>query len=158
MEEYMRKFLLTTAAALGASLAIAAPAQADEGRVEARGGVVWGYGSSEGVAGVAAGYDWDLGSSAFVGAEVSADKILESGTKVQFGANARLGFKAGEATKIYATGGVSTKPASGLDEAWNAGAGVQQDLGSVYIKAEYRHYWVNGADFNAVVGGLGVNF
>jgi opacity protein-like surface antigen len=155
----MRKLLLTTAVALGASLAVAAPASANEGRVEARGGVVWGYGSSEGVAGVAAGYDWDLGSSAFVGAEVSADKILASGAKIQFGVNARLGLNAGESTKVYATGGISTKPASGLDEAWNAGAGVQQDLGgTVYIKAEYRHYWVSGGDFNAVVGGVGVNF
>ena len=154
----MRKILLTTAVALGASLAIAAPASANEGRVEARGGVVWGYGDSEGVAGVAAGYDWDLGSSAFVGAEASADKILAGGAKVQFGVNARAGIKAGESTKLYATGGVSTKPASGLDEAWNLGAGVQQDLGSIYIKAEYRHYWVNSADFNAVVGGLGMKF
>lgn len=155
----MRKILLATAAVLGASFAIAAPAQANEGRVEARGGVVWGYGSSEGVAGVAAGYDWDLGSSAFVGAEVSADKILESGAKIQFGVNGRVGLNAGESTKIYATGGVSTKPASGLDEAWNAGAGLQQDLGGkLYIKAEYRHYWVSGGDFDAVVGGIGVNF
>ena len=155
----MRKILLTTAAVLGASFAIAAPAQANEGRVEARGGVVWGYGDSEGVAGVAAGYDWDLGSSAFVGAEVSADKILASGAKVQLGLNARLGLNAGESTKIYATGGVSTKPVAGADEAWNAGAGIQQDLGGkLYIKAEYRHYWVNSADFDAVVGGIGFNF
>ncbi|MBO9603153.1 MAG: outer membrane beta-barrel protein [Novosphingobium sp.] len=154
----MRKIILTTAAALGATLAIAAPAQADEGRVEARGGVAWGYGDSKGVAGVAAGYDWDLGSAAFVGGEVSADKILDGDAKVQFGANARLGIKAGAATKVYATGGVSTKPASGLDETWNLGAGVQQSLGKMYIKAEYRHYWVNSADYNAVVGGVGFNF
>ncbi|WEK47311.1 MAG: hypothetical protein P0Y56_03230 [Candidatus Andeanibacterium colombiense] len=154
----MRKILLATAAALTASLAIAAPAQANEARVEAHGGAVWAYGDTKGVAGVAAGYDWDLGSSAFVGAEASADKILVDGAKVQFGANARLGFKAGAATKIYATGGVSTKPYSGLDETWNLGAGVQQSLGKVYIKAEYRHYWVNSADLDAVVGGVGVTF
>jgi hypothetical protein len=68
-ELVMRKVLF----ALLASLAMASPALANESRVEARGGVIWNGGDSEAIAGVAAGYDFDLGSKAFAGAEVSAD-------------------------------------------------------------------------------------
>ena len=78
----MRKILLTTAAALGASLVMAAPAQANEARVEARGGVIWGVGDSEAIAGVAVGYDFDLGEAAFAGVEASGDKVLIDGTKL----------------------------------------------------------------------------
>lgn len=156
----MRKIFLTTAAALGASLVMAAPAQANEARVEARGGVIWGVGDSEAIAGVAVGYDFDLGSSAFAGVEASGDKVLIDGTKVAFGASGRLGFKAGEATKVYATGGYTTEFADGVEGTWHAGAGVQQKLGNAfYIKAEYRHFFVeNFDDADAVVGGVGVTF
>lgn len=155
----MRKVLLAMGA-IGASLAIAAPAQANEARVEARGGVWWGYGQSEATAGVAAGYDFDLGDSAFVGLEASGDKILTDGTKVAFGAAARAGFKAGEATKIFANGGYTTEVCDGCDDTWHLGAGVQHKLGgNFYIKAEYRHFFVeNFEDADAVVGGVGVTF
>jgi len=156
----MRKTLLATAAALGASLMVAAPAQANEGRAEVRGGVLWGYGQSEGVAGVALGYDWDLGSSAFGGIEVSGDKILEDNTRVAFGATARVGVKAGDATKVYAAGGYTSKPCSGCDDAVHLGGGLQQNLGGkVYLKAEYRHFFAGSAgDYDSVVGGIGLNF
>lgn len=155
----MRKVLLAMGA-IGASLAVAAPAQANEARVEARGGVIWGYGDSEAIAGIAAGYDFDLGSSAFAGVEASGDKILIDGTKVAFGVGARVGVKAGEATKIYANGGYTTEVADGADDTWHLGAGIQHKLGSqFYIKAEYRHFFVeNWDDADAVVGGVGVTF
>ena len=63
-----------------ATLAFATPAMANEARVEARGGVIWSNGDSEDTWGVAAGYDFDLGTTAFAGVEVSGDKIGTSGT------------------------------------------------------------------------------
>ena len=154
----MRKILLAMSA-IGASLALAAPAHA-EGRAEARGGVFWGYGDSEATAGIALGYDWDLGDSAFVGVEASGDKILAAGYKISFGATGRVGIKAGESTKIFAAGGYTTEPCDGCEDAWHAGAGIQQAIsGGVYIKAEYRHFFVDGFDdSDAVVGGVGVAF
>ena len=85
----MRLVLLSLAAA-GATLA-ATPALANEARVEARGGVIWNGSDSEAIAGVAAGYDVDLGEKTFVGVEVSGDKILTDHTRVSFGASARAG-------------------------------------------------------------------
>ena len=83
----MRKVFLP----LLASLAVASPALANESRVEARGGVIWDGGDSEAIAGVALGYDFDLGSAAFVGAEVSADQTLESNMRDSSGTRGRLG-------------------------------------------------------------------
>ncbi|MBO6946218.1 hypothetical protein [Altererythrobacter sp.] len=58
---------------------IAVPAKADETRLEARGGVVWFDGGEEAVAGVAAGHDFHLDESFFIGIEGSADKVLADG-------------------------------------------------------------------------------
>lgn len=153
----MKKIILPVLAAL----AFATPAMANEGRVEARGGVIWSGGSSEDTWGVAAGYDFDLGSSAFAGVEVSGDKIGSSGTKVAWGLNTRLGIKAGEGTRLFAAGGYTTEYADGAEGMWDLGAGIEQKVsGPVYVKAEYRHYFENdmvvGAD--ALVAGVGVRF
>lgn len=152
----MRKFVLP----LLASLAVASPALANESRVEARGGVIWGGGQEEAIAGVAAGYDFDLGSSTFVGAEVSADKILESNTRVAFGFTGRVGAKLSEAGKLYGAGGYTTKFCSGCDETWHLGAGYQHNFGqSLYGKVEYRHYFAdNAGDPDAVIAGIGMRF
>lgn len=153
----MRKVLLP----LLASLAVASPALANESRVEARGGVIWNGGQEEAIAGVAAGYDFDLGPSTFVGAEVSADKILESNTRVAFGLTGRAGAKLSEAGKLYAAGGYTTKACRSCDETWHAGAGYQHNFGQkLYGKVEYRHYFVDngGADPDAVVAGVGLRF
>jgi len=151
----MRKIILP----LLASLAVASPALANETRVEARGGVVWGGGNTEAIAGVAAGYDFDLGSAAFTGVEVSADKILTSGTKVAFGFTGRAGAKVG-AAKLFAAGGYTTEPCTGCEGAWHAGAGAELPImGNVYGKVEYRHFFVNNfADSDSVVGGVGIKF
>ncbi|RYE72904.1 MAG: hypothetical protein EOO80_19695, partial [Oxalobacteraceae bacterium] len=114
----------------------------------------------EAIAGIAAGYDYDLGKNGFVGLEVSGDKILTSGTKVSFGASVRAGAKVADATKIYAIGGYNTEFVDDFGGQWSAGAGLQQDIGSrLYAKVEYRHAFID--DFNdsdVVVGGLGVRF
>lgn len=157
----MRKVLLPLAAALVGAGALATPALANEGRVEARGGVIWDQGSEEAIAGIAAGYDYDLGTSAFAGPEISADKILTSGTRVSFGIGGRAGIKTGEAGKLYAAGGYATKPCATCEHSWNLGAGYQHSFGqSIYGKVEYRHSFVGKgfSDPDAVVAGLGVKF
>lgn len=154
----MRKIVLPllAAAAFGAA---ATPALANETRAEARAGVVWGSGDSDAIAGVAAGYDFDLGSVAFSGLEVSADKILASNTRVGFGVSGRLGAKLPIA-KVYATGGYTTKFCGLCEGQWHAGAGAELPLGPMlYAKAEYRHYFVDQAnDADSVLAGVGVKF
>ena len=155
----MRTVLISLAAALAAA---ATPALANEARVEARGGVVWGGGDTEAVAGAAVGYDFDLGSSAFAGAEVSGDKVLTSGTKVAFGFTGRAGAKLGPAGKLYANGGYTTEFADGAEGNWHVGAGYQHNFGGqLYGKVEYRHFMPEAplsTDFDSVGVGLGLRF
>lgn len=154
----MRTVLISLAAALAA----ASPALANEARVEARGGVIWGGGDTEATVGAAVGYDFDLGTGAFAGAEISGDKVLTSGTKVAWGFTGRAGIKAGEAGKLYANGGYTTEFCTGCEGNWHVGAGYQHNLGSqLYGKVEYRHYLANAAgaaDADAVGVGLGLRF
>lgn len=153
----MRKVLFP----LLASLAVASPALANEARVEARGGVIWDKGDSEAIAGIAAGYDFDLGTSAFAGVEVSGDKVLESNTRVAFGFTGRAGVKLGDAGKLYAAGGYTTKACRFCDDSLHLGAGYQHNFGQkFYGKVEYRHYFFDHGvtDPDAVVAGLGMRF
>ncbi len=153
----MRKVLLS----LVASMVIATPALANEARIETHGGVYWTPGATKGTAGVATGYDVDLGSSAFVGAEVSADKILTSNTRVAFGFTGRAGVKASPADKLYVDGGYTTKPCSGCQDAVHAGAGYEHTFGQkLYGTVAYRHFFTNNGapDSNAVTAGVGVKF
>ena len=154
----MRKVLIGLAAV---SAVLATPALANEGRIEARGGVVWDGSDTQDVYGIAAGYDFDLGSSAFAGVEVSGDKIADTGTRVAFGATGRLGAKVGGNAKVFVDGGYTTKNCALCDDAIHAGAGVEVGFASnLYGKLGYRHFFVaNGSsDFDAVVVGLGVRF
>ena len=153
----MRKIVLP----LLASLALASPALANETRVETRGGVIWSNGTSEDTWGAAVGYDFDLAPNTFAGLELSGDKIGATGTKVAFGANGRLGVKAGTGTALYGTGGYSTETCDTCKGQWNLGAGVEQNIsGPFYVKAEYRHLFeknlMPGAD--ALAAGVGVRF
>lgn len=152
----MRLAILAASAALLAST----PALANEARVEARGGVVFGGGDEEAIAGVAAGYDYDLGTSAFVGGEVTADKILTGGTKVSFGFNGRIGAKIGEPGKLYVVGGYNTEACDFCDGTWTAGAGYEHSFGKIYGKLEYRHFFVDNGfdDLDAVSVGIGTKF
>lgn len=153
----MRKILI----ALAASVAVASPALANEGRIEARGGVYWDGTSTEDAYGVAAGYDFDLGQSAFAGVEVSGDKIATTGTKVAFGATGRLGTRMGEAGKLYVAGGYTSEPCDLCEDATHLGAGFEAGFANaMYGKIEYRHYFVNGgfSDSDAVMVGIGTKF
>ena len=147
----MRKIALLGAVA---AAVVAAPAAANEARAEARGGIAWANGEEEAILGVAAGYDFDLGSGAFGGVELSADKLLVSGADVVFGTTARLGAKVGTAGKLYATAGYSFND----DDAFHAGAGYEHKIGArTYVKAEYRRFF-DDVDVNTAVVGVGVNF
>lgn len=138
-----------------AAAAVAAPAQANEARVEARGGVAFAFGDEEAVAGVAAGYDFDLGEDGFVGVEVSADKVLRDGFDVQFGFTGRVGINTSEAGRLYFNGGYT---AGDLDD-WRMGAGYQRDLNeSLYAKVEYIHIFERGIDPDVALVGLGMRF
>lgn len=163
----MNKFAF--AAALGlASAVVATPAFAqDEGqnaneiRVEARGGYFWGQGFDDATVGVAAGYDLALGDKAFVGVEASADKILTDGTTVSFGASGRLGLKTNETGKFYVAGGWNSEPCDACVGAWNFGLGLQQGIsGNIYAKGEFRHFMAehDGGTYETALVGIGMTF
>ena len=148
----MRKFALLGAAA---AAIVAVPAQANEARVEARGGIAWANGVEEAIAGVATGYDFDLGTGAFAGVEASADKILADGADVVFGVTARAGATIGDGGTLYATAGYSFNDG----DAFHAGAGYQHKLGeALYVKVEYRHFFDDIVDVNTAAIGVGLTF
>lgn len=148
----MKKFaLIALAAAFASTPALAA----GEARIEARGGIAWSGGSSEAIAGVAAGYDFDLGDSAFAGVEASADKLLTGGTDVLFGLSGRVGAKVGDKGRAYVVGGYSF----GEGDAAHLGAGYQHSFGEkLYGKIEYRRFLLSGSDINTAGIGLGLKF
>lgn len=140
--------------AAAAALVAATPAAANEARAEVRGGIAWAGGVEEAAAGVALGYDFDLGTGTFAGVEASADKVLQDGANVLFGASVRGGAKIGEG-KLYAIGGFSFTE---HDDSWHLGAGYEHKVGSnVYVKGEYRRYF-DVVDVNTAMFGVGVNF
>ncbi len=152
----MKKFAVAAAllSAVVATPALAAPA--GEGRVEVRGGLITGNGIDEATLGVAAGYDFDLGSTTFVGGEIAGDKVLIDGANVQFSAGGRAGAKLGANGKLYATGGYTF---GDIDDPY-VGAGYQHKLGqNLYAKGEYRHQFINNfGDFDSFVVGVGFAF
>jgi outer membrane immunogenic protein len=147
----MKKLLILASAV--AALASTPAMAAGEGRIEGRAGIAWAGGFDDFVGGVGAGYDFDLGETAFAGPEASYDTNFDGLDAINLGA--RLGFKAGEKTKIYAAAGYDV---GDFDE-FNAAVGVQHSFGDkVYGKVEYRRYFFNGTDLNAAVAGIGVKF
>ena len=154
----MRKIaiLAALAAATVAAPAFAQDAAPGEGRVEARGGIVWAEGAEEAFAGVEVGYDFDLGDTAFIGIQGSADKVLVEDVDVLWSIGGRVGAKVGDAGRAYVLGGYGF--AEGDDGAF-AGAGYQHNLGkNVYAKVEYRRTLVEGPDLNFAGVGVGFRF
>ena len=139
-------------AAVAAAL-VAAPASANEGRVEARAGLGWAGGNEDFVAGLAAGYDIDVGTSAFIGPEVSYDTNFDGFDMLNIGA--RAGAKVGNGGKLYVGVGYDL---ADIEEV-NASVGYQHSFGEkTYGKIEYRRYFLNGTDLNAAAVGFGVKF
>jgi outer membrane immunogenic protein len=156
----MRKIAIAAAtlAALFAAPAFAQSSGASgEGRVEVRGGIAWAGGAEEAFAGAAAGYDFDLGDTTFVGIEAAADKVLVDGSEIFFTGAIRAGAKTGANGKVYVLGGYGFTDGAG-DGAF-AGLGYQHKFGSnFYGKVEYRRTLVSGTDINFAGVGLGVSF
>lgn len=152
----MKKFAVA-AALLTAIVATPAMAADGEARVEVRGGYVTGSGLDDATLGAAAGYDINLGSTAFAGAEIAGDKVLIDGAKVQFSSGGRLGANIGTNGKLYANGGYTFGQ---IDDPY-VGAGYQHKLGqNIYAKAEYRHQFIgnNVKDFDTFAVGVGFAF
>ncbi|MGH6745397.1 outer membrane protein with beta-barrel domain [Novosphingobium sp. PhB57] len=151
----MRIALVSLAAV--AAVAAASPAFANEARVEARTGVIWDGSDSDAVAGVAAGYDYDLGEKFFVGVEGSADKVLTDNTRVSWGVGGRAGVKVTPSTKLYAASTWQSKFTKYGNSAVGVGGGLQQDLNDkFYGKVEYKHLLVGDNTPDADVGLVGV--
>jgi outer membrane immunogenic protein len=151
----MRKFVL--AAAAFAAMA-ATPAYAEgEGRIEAHGGIAFSGGTSEAFAGVAGGYDFDLGRKAFVGVDLGVGKVLARGTDAFGSVGGRIGIKAGESGRINVSGGLGFC-CGGSDP--YVGAGYQHRLGgNIYGKIEYRAVLSSfGPNVNFAGVGLGIGF
>jgi outer membrane immunogenic protein len=147
--------LIATAAALAA----ATPAAANEGRVEARAGMSFGDNQGEEfVGGVAAGYDFDLGESAFIGLEASVDKVFVDNSGVVLGGTARLGMRQGN-SRFFVAGGYTDLTCDLCGDGIHAGAGAEFGLTeTVYGKLEYRHFFFDGTDSNVIAAGVGVRF
>jgi outer membrane immunogenic protein len=167
------KKMITLAAATTALLATPAMA-AGEGYVKARisydstevevesGGVSASDSTGKGIGyGIAAGYDFDLGSSAFIGGELgfdgsTADRTFDGVTASsgrELSAVARLGFKS-NALKIYGLGGYSNirlKISDGVDSDSSSDGGFTYGAGASYdvteklaLSVEYRKTSVDG--------------
>jgi outer membrane immunogenic protein len=158
MENKKMKFQVTLVAAV-AALAIATPAAANQARVEARAGMSFGENQSEEfLGGVAAGYDFDLGESAFIGAEASLDKVFVDNSGVVLGGTARLGMREGN-SRFFVAGGYTDLTCDLCGDGFHAGAGVEAALsGNVYGKLEYRHFFFDGTDTNVIATGVGMRF
>jgi outer membrane immunogenic protein len=148
--------LAIAATLLAAGLSTPAPATVGEAHVEVRGGYLWGNGADEATAGIAGGYDINLGDTAFVGAEVAGDKVLRNGTRVQFSSGGRAGTNVGTNGKLFATAGYTF---GDIDDPY-VGAGYQHKFGqNVYGKVEYRHQFIsNFGDYNTATAGVGFAF
>ena len=149
----MRK--LTIAAVLAVSAVAATPAVAGETgdlRAEARTAIAWSGGTEDFLGGIAVGYDHNLGSSAFAGAEVSLDSDFEGNELINV--SGRLGAKLSSG-KLY---GVVGYEANDIEE-FNVGAGYEHNFGgNLYGKVEYRRYLLSGTDGNVAGVGIGMRF
>jgi hypothetical protein len=150
----LRSYALAAAAAFVAT--IAAPASANETRVEVRGGAFIASDNTEATAGIAAGYDAEMGPQAFIGAEVSADKVLAGGADIYVGLTGRGGVRVGQGGKVFGAGGYTFVEG---ENAWHLGAGYERQFsGNLYWKAEYRHFFTDFDDGDQIVAGVGVKF
>lgn len=161
-------------ALVAATAPSAALAEGGNGYVELRGGVAGASGTSSETIGLALGYDFDIGSQAFLGAELVADTDSSFADPI-YGLNARLGFKSGERSKIFATlgyawsnysgviaiptgnGGAIAVPISGSYDDFAAGFGFQHDIGqSSYLSLQYQNYFDTGINRASI--GFGIKF
>ncbi|MCJ2181369.1 hypothetical protein MTR62_01410 [Novosphingobium sp. 1949] len=161
----MRRFAPTVSLSFvlaGVALA-AAPARADEARVEAYTGMVWNRNNTDEVTGVLAGYDFDLGDKGFIGLEASADTMLTSDTRVSWGFGGRIGSAIpSTGGKLYALSEYKTKYCVDCTGYVALGAGYEQPIkDNLYTKVEYRHSFATDEawhDTDGILVGVGTKF
>jgi outer membrane immunogenic protein len=175
-----------------AALLVAPAARAEGIRAEVHGGydnVSVGGSSDDGIAyGVALGYDAAIGNSMEIGVELNADdsnvkdcvsNVVVVGDRScilagrDLSAVARLGYKLGEQSTLYAiagytnakvvaryTNGASTSRISDNGDGIRVGAGYQFAFsGKAYGKVEYRYSnYEGGFSRHQVLTGIGIGF
>lgn len=160
------KRLFVAAACAAAFTSTAANA---EGYVELRNGLAVSPDLTTESIGLAAGYDVDLGSSAFVGSEITAETNAGFDTPV-YGLNLRVGAKTSADGKLFATAGVARYSDYGYFRTPNytvfysgwytdvaAGVGYQHKIGgSARVSIQYQHYF--DTQFNRGTVGIGFGF
>lgn len=160
------KLIIATAACAAAFASTAAQA---EGYIELRSGVAFGPDITTESIGLAAGYDANISSTAFVGAELTADTNANFDTPV-YGLNIRLGGNTSDNGKLFATAGIAryeyagfiALPSSyvfysGWDTDFTAGAGYQHKIGkSTRLSIQYQHYFDTQYDRGTI--GIGFEF
>jgi hypothetical protein len=154
-----------------AAAALASTSASAEGFAEARVGIAGASDYTTETIGVAVGYDGDVGSKVFIGAELTADTNASFDVPV-YGANLRLGAKTSDNGKLYLTGGIaryrddaviysSTLGFGQTFSGWYtdtvAGAGYAHKIGSsARISVQYQRYVDTG--FNRGAVGIGFEF
>lgn len=174
---------LIASAFIAAPLLLASPAMAaGQGRVELRGGYdsidlgeeddgLNDFGTVKGVLyGLAAGYDFDLGSKAFIGIEGSVEDssgdFLIVDAERDLGAAVRIGLKLGKHGRAYVGAGYSNfrvgagELGSGNADGVRGLAGFEFGLNDrFYGKVEYRYTnYEAGISRHQGLAGLGLRF
>lgn len=156
-------------AAVASAALITSTAANAEGYLELRSGVAFGPSITTESLGLAAGYDADISSKAFIGAELTADTNASFDTPV-YGLNLRVGGKTSENGKLFGTAGIAryqyagfiSLPSyslfySGWDTDFAAGAGYQHKISkAARLSVQYQHYFDTQYDRASV--GIGFEF
>ncbi|MEO0031151.1 MAG: hypothetical protein RIS94_909 [Pseudomonadota bacterium] len=166
----MKSFCTTLAAITLA--AASPPAWAGEGNADVHGGVSrsCALGSCTGTKlsyGAAAGYDFDVSESTFVGVQAGIDGVkgYDGGTYANYSLVARVGAKFG-AESLYALGGYAAQELGGGDgtaNGWRLGVGYEHRFGkTLFVKAQYSYsqyskYGISGGQNTGVIG-VGTHF
>lgn len=139
---------------------VSAPALADEAYVEAVGGVSFAHEEDAVVAGLAAGYDFDLNEVLFAGVEGTLEKELVEDRHFAAGIGVRVGASVTERGKAFVGLNWQSKDCPECDEAWGFTTGFEQELGEhLYAKLEYKHLILaEEPNKNIVIGGIGYMF
>jgi hypothetical protein len=140
-------------AALAASTFAVPSYAATEGYIDARVGYAWAVGESETI-GLAAGYDFDVSSTVFLGAEAVATTNSSFGSPI-IGANTRLGIRTSDTDKVFATVGYAYDTYDETDDSV-LGAGYEHKFGKTAVNLQYQRGL--SSEINIVFVGLGFKF
>lgn len=156
--------ILTTLAAVAATMALATPAMANDFsgiRVGVTAGVddLSAFDVTDVTYGAEVGVDFPLGDKAIVGVEANVDNVFD---RRNIGASARVGYAVIPNLLVYAKAGyanysdVFSRKLDGV----RVGGGLETNIsGNSYVKAEYRYTnFEQGIDSHAGLIGLGLRF